>query len=332
MSVIQWGIIGCGDVTEGKSGPAFNRVPGSRLISVMRRDAEKARDYARRHHVPKWTTDADELIHDPEVTAIYIATPPDTHAYYTFKVAEAGKAVYVEKPMARTHAECQQMIAACRQRNVPLFVAYYRRCLPNFIKVREIVAAGRIGDVRFVSVRLVRPLPRDLDAGNLPWRVQPEIAGGGYFVDLASHQFDFLDYVFGPIVSTSGVAKNQAHLYPAEDIVAATFEFASGVVGSGVWCFTASEQSRIDEVRIVGSAGEVSFSTFEHSTPIRLNTSGGIEEFRTAVPQHIQQPLIASVVAELTGTGKCPGTGESAARTTWVMEEILRCAASSRRG
>ncbi|MCX6333190.1 MAG: Gfo/Idh/MocA family oxidoreductase, partial [Bacteroidia bacterium] len=80
--MINWGIIGCGNVTEVKSGPAFNKVNNSRLIAVMRRDAVLAEDYASRHNVPKFYTDASKLINDPEINAVYIATPPSSHAEY----------------------------------------------------------------------------------------------------------------------------------------------------------------------------------------------------------------------------------------------------------
>ena len=188
---IRWGILGCGTVTEVKSGPAFQKVPGSELVAVMRRDGEKARDYARRHGVPRWYDDADDLLHDPGVDAVYIATPPGSHAEYTVRAAQAGKPVYVEKPMGRTYAECQVMIEACEAAGVPLFVAYYRRALPAFLKIKELVDAGAIGAVRFVTMAVHRPpRPEDQEPDGLPWRVIPEVAGGGYFFDLAPHQLD----------------------------------------------------------------------------------------------------------------------------------------------
>jgi predicted dehydrogenase len=323
LDEIRWGIIGCGNVTEVKSGPAFNKIAGSRLAAVMRRDRERARDYARRHRVPKWYDDADKLISDPEVNAVYIATPPDTHKEYTLRVAAAGKPVYVEKPMARTFAECREMIWACAQAAAPLFVAYYRRRLPAFLKVKELIETGAIGEPRLASIQLILP-PRqeDRDPKNLPWRVKPDIAGAGYFYDLASHQLDVLDYIFGPIVSAKGAAANQAGWYPAEDIVAAHFLFKSGVMGSGVWCFTAAENAKTDQIAIVGSKGKIHFGTFTHE-PVRLHTAAGVEEFHLPPPAHIQQPLIQTIVDELLGKGKCPSTGVTAARTNWVMEEIL---------
>jgi len=324
LQQINWGMIGCGDVTEVKSGPAFNKIAGSKLVAVMRRDTEKAKDYARHHGVPKWYDDADKLIHEPEVNAIYVATPPDSHAAYAIKAAEAGKPVYVEKPMARTFAECQKMIAACEQAGVPLFVAYYRRRLPVFLKIKELLDSKAIGEARFVTISLYHP-PRseDLQRDNLPWRVKPDIAGGGYFYDLGSHQLDLLDYFFGPIVSVKGQAANQAGWYPAEDIVSASFVFESSVMGSGLWCFSLSDNLRKDRIEIVGSNGKIAFSTFGRE-PIKIESAKGIEEFQVPFPQHIQQPLIRTVVDELLGRGKCPSTGITAARTNWVMEEVLR--------
>ena len=319
---IQWGIIGCGDVTEVKSGPALDLIPGSRRVAVMRRNAALAQDYAQRHGVPKWTCDADELINDPEVNAVYIATPPDTHAAYTLKAAQAGKPVYVEKPMALDHQQCQAMIEACQQANVPLFVAYYRRCLPAYLKIKDLIESGAIGQVLLFNIKMMRPLS-DSDR-KVPWRVRPEIAGGGHFVDLASHQLDFMDDCFGPIQEVIGYARNQAQAYPAEDIVSASFVCQSGVVGSGLWCFTTASCCQRDCVEIVGDQGRITFSTFNHEVPVTLMTESGIEEFHLPQPKHVQQPLLETVVAELQGTGKCPSTGVSGARTTWVMEEILK--------
>ena len=324
MDKIRWGMIGTGDVTERKSGPAFKRVEHSSLVAVMNRTPAKAADYARRHGVPRWYETADELIADPEINAVYIATPPDSHLEYTRKVAGAGKAVYVEKPMARTHAECQDMVETCRLAGVPLFVAYYRRCLPAFVKVRELVRSGAVGDVRLINVRLFHPPhPGDDDPANLPWRVIPEIAGGGYFYDLASHQMDYLDYLFGPVTATAGIAGNQAGLYPAEDIVTAAWKHESGIQGTGAWCFTAAPGQQTDLAEIVGSRGRITFSFFEQ-IPVRLENGNGAEEWSFPRQDPIQQPLVQTIVDELRGVGKCPSTGESAARTNRVLEEMIR--------
>lgn len=322
MRTIRWGIIGCGDVTEVKSGPGFQKARHSSLVAVMRRTGELAQDYAQRHGVPRWYDDAEALIHDPEVDAIYIATPPASHKTYTILSAQAGKPIYVEKPMALNFEECQMMLQACETARVPIFVAYYRRALTRFLKVKELLDARAIGDVRFVTVMLCQPLaPEELQADTLPWRVIPEIAGGGRFVDLASHILDFLDYALGPIKHVHGFASNQAHKYPAEDIVTGTFVFESGVHGVGTWCFSGFD--RLDLTEIVGSEGKIAYSTFD-AQPVILSTRDGVKEFSFDYPAYIQQPLIQTVVDKLNGSGTCPSKGESAARTTWVMDQMLR--------
>jgi predicted dehydrogenase len=321
-NTIRWGIIGCGDVAEQKSGPAFGKAADSALVAVMRRDAAKAADYARRHNVPRHYGDASALIHDGDVDAIYIATPPDTHELYTLMAAKAGKPVYVEKPMARTYEECKRMVHAAAHAGVKLFVAYYRRALPRFLKVKQLVEERAIGDIRFVNVRLYQPpMKEDLDPVHLPWRVIPDIAGGGRFLDLASHTLDLLDFYLGPVTDANGHAANQAKLYPAEDIVTASFSFESGALGGGVWCFTSHHREEI--VELIGERGRIRFTTFGGADPVVLETTGYAEQFDIPHPHHIQQPMIQSVVDDLLGRNTCPSTGQTGARTNRVMDQIL---------
>ena len=322
---IRWGIVGCGNVAEYKSGPAFQQAHGSELVAVMRRDAGRAADFARRHGVPRWYGDAAELVGDPGVDAVYIGTPPDTHAVYTLQAAAAGKPVYVEKPMARSHAECMDMIRACDAADVPLFVAYYRRRLPTFLEIEQLLRSGAIGEVRTVDVRICSP-PTEADRtpSDLPWRVLPDSAGDGYFFDLGSHQLDLLDYLLGPLVSAQGHAVNQAGLYPTSDAVTATFQFESGVIGTGSWCFTAANGSREDRLQFVGSQGRIACSCFALDQPVVLETEAdGVRELHPEVPNPIQLPLVQTIVDELLGRGTCPSTGVSAARASRAMDQIV---------
>lgn len=317
---VRWGIIGCGNVTEVKSGPAFQKVKHSQLVAVMRRTAHLAQDYAMRHQVAKWYDDADALIHDADVNAVYIATPPGSHKEYTLKAAKAGKHIYVEKPMALNWEECQEMIEACQKANVSLYVAYYRRAQPRFLKVKELLDSKAIGEVRFVKTTQYREAEQWY-ANNLPWRVQPEIAGGGLFFDLASHTLDILDFLLGPIAQAKGLHSNQAGLYSAEDIVTGTYRFQSGAQGVGSWCFSAYDQ--VDSNEIIGSKGKISFSTFGDD-PIILTTANGQEQWQFERPQHVHQPLVESIVADLTsGSSLCPSNGHSGARTNWVMDQLM---------
>ncbi|MES2440213.1 MAG: Gfo/Idh/MocA family oxidoreductase [Verrucomicrobiota bacterium] len=320
MKTIRWGIIGCGDVTERKSGPAFSKVPGSQLVAVMRRNGDAAADYAKRHGVPRWYDDADALIADPEVDAVYVATPPGSHASYAIAVATAGKPVYVEKPMARTLAECEAMIAACESAEVPLFVAYYRRCLPHFMQAKQWLLEGRIGEVHGARLSLFLRASQDAAAA-ASWRYDAEAAGGGLLFDLGSHQLDILDFLLGPVADVQGKARNLGGHYAVEDTVSARFTFESGTEGSALWCFAAGAGAERDEIELVGSRGKIILPTFG-KTEATLVNADGVTEFEVPTPDHVQQGLIETIVAELRGQGSCPSTGRSAARTAWVLDQI----------
>jgi 1,5-anhydro-D-fructose reductase (1,5-anhydro-D-mannitol-forming) len=319
--MIRWGLIGCGDVAEQKSGPGFQRASDSALVAVMRRDAARAADFAARHGVPRWYSDARELLNDPEVDAVSIATPPSSHLELALLACAAGKPTLVEKPMALNHAECVRMVEAFRAASVPLFVAYYRRAQPKFRRMKELIDRGAIGAPRAALVQFAAPPPR-IEPGHLPWRLRPEISGGGLFADLGCHTLDLLDFMLGPIAEVRGFASNQGRLYDAEDAVTMSFRFQSGAHGQGVWQFNTAE--RRDRIEILGSEGSLAVSTFG-SDPLVLRDSGGQEtRFENPTPAPVQQPLIQTVVDELLGRGTCPSTGESGARTSWVMDQVLR--------
>lgn len=322
MKLISWGFIGCGEVAELKSGPAFNDVTGSHVEAVMSRTEERARSYAERHGVSKWYTDAQKLIDDPNVNAIYVATPPSSHATFAIMAMRAGKPVYVEKPLASNYEDCARINRISEDTGVPCFVAYYRRYLPYFQRVKEIINSGQIGQVAYVQVRFTTP-PRPEDyLENKPWRLIPDIAGGGYFYDLAAHQLDLLQDLFGVIVRAHGYKTNRAHLYDAEDTVSASFRFENGLVGSGSWCFVGHESAREDRIEVVGDKGMVSFSVFSYE-PIRLVTSDGEQFIEVENPDYVQLPLIKSVIEDLQGFGMCRCTSVSATPVNWVMDRIL---------
>jgi predicted dehydrogenase len=324
VNMIRWGVIGAGDVTEVKSGPAFQKASGSELVAVMRRDHLKAEDYARRHDVPRWYTSAEMLVNDPGVNAVYVATPPSTHAQYAVMAMRAGKPVYVEKPMGACYAECLDMLRISEETGIPLFVAYYRRTLPAFLKVKELVEEGGIGRVLTVNIRLYKQATeKGQSREEMNWRVNPSIAGAGHFYDLASHQFDYLDFLFGEISEVYGLAVNRSGIYPAEDTVAAIFRFENGVTGSGSWCFTAGRAAETDVIEIIGEEGLISLPCFTHSEMTMTNRKG-VHKFRFANPDNIQQNLIQQVVDTLLKKRTCISTGISAARTNRVLEEIVK--------
>ncbi len=319
--MVRWGMIGCGNVAEVKSGPGFQKANGSALAAVMRRNGEKAQDYAMRHGVPFWTTDADELIAHPTVDAVYIATPPGSHLEYARKVCMARKPAYIEKPPARNDAECREMIRLFEAANVPLFVAYYRRALPRFLKAKAIVESGVLGTIRSVDCRYTAPAHLDLAAdAALPWRLEAKSAGGGLFLDLGCHSLDILDFILGPLAAVGGGAVNLTRKYAVEEAIVMTFTTRDGAHGVGYWNFAGTDKE--DLISIVGTEGTLAMSTFGND-PVRLKTARGQEMFDLPNPEHIQQPLIQSMVDELNGTGTCPSNGVSAERTARLMDTVL---------
>ncbi len=322
--IIKWGFIGCGSVTQHKSGPAFKAIESSEVVAVMSRHLEKAKEYALKRGIKKWYDDAQSLINDPEVNAVYIATPPSSHATYAILSMKSGKPCYIEKPMAQTYEECCRINRISQETGVPCFVAYYRRYLPYFQRVKELIDNGSIGKVINVQLRFAQPPSEfDYNRNDLPWRVQPDIAGGGgYFYDLAPHQIDMLQELFGCILEAKGYKSNLGGLYETEDTLSACFQFDDGLVGSGSWCFVAHESAKEDRIEVIGDKGMLSFSIFSFA-PIELNDQNGHEEIVIPNPPHVQQPLIQTVVDNLLGKTTCTCTGESATTTNWVMDKIL---------
>ncbi len=322
---IRWGIIGCGDVTEKKSGPGFQKAGNSTLLAVMRRDAAKAEDYANRHGVPRWYDDMQALVADPEVDAVYIATPPGAHTEAALAVAQAGKPVYIEKPLTRNATEGRMIFDAFAGKSIPAFAAYYRRMLPRFVQVKQWLDEGRIGEVLEIQLKHESP-PAALSPGEIPWRLDATASGGGLFLDLGSHALDLLDHLLGPLQLTSSVAKRQAacgSLPPSvccEDFVDMHFTTTAGARGQACWNFYGS--SHEDNVEIRGTLGTISFPVFAER-PIQCDVDGRTQSLTIPHPEHVQQPLIQSIVDELLGRGHSVSTVESALRTTQLMDDVL---------
>ncbi|MBC7902600.1 MAG: Gfo/Idh/MocA family oxidoreductase, partial [Gemmatimonadaceae bacterium] len=307
MDKIKWGIIGCGDVTEKKSGPAFNKVPDSQLVAVMRRDASKAEDYAKRHQVPKWYSDAQALINDPQVNAVYIATPPSSHKEYAIAALRAGKPVYVEKPMAMNAAEGREMNAEAELTNIRLTVAHYRRELPLFKTIKSLLAENAIGRPIFADLKMMQPAALPLVAKTeTNWRTNPAVSGGGLFHDLAPHQLDLMYYFFGKPVKATGVSTNNSKANEADDLVSGQILFNEGIVFNGLWCFSVPEAEALDRVTITGASGKIEFAVFGNY--IRLNAGGTETKLEFEQPEHVQQPMIEAVVKYFLGKGENPCT------------------------
>ena len=320
IQAISWGIIGCGDVTEVKSGPAYQKTAGFTLQGVTRRDLDKAKDYAARHGVPEVYASPAELIASPRIDAIYIATPPDSHREYALAAAKAGKPCCIEKPMAPTYAACLEILEAFEASQTPVFVAYYRRCLPRFVKVKEWLDSGEIGAIRHVHWTLRKP-PSELDRSKAyNWRTDARIAKGGHFDDLASHGLDLFNYLIGDIETASGHASNQQGLYTALDSISASWRHRTGATGTGFWNFGSHES--LDRVEIAGSEGLITFAIFDEA-PVSLQSKAKSESLHIPHPLHVQAPHVEALRDHLFGRSTHPSLGRSAAHASSVIEQIL---------
>ena len=318
---INWGIIGCGDVTEVKSGPAFNKVPNSKLVAVMRRNAEKARDYAQRHDVEKWYDDADDLINDPEVNAIYVATPPLNHEEFAVKAMEAGKPVYLEKPMAIDATASQRIEQAALETGAKISIAHYRRQQPLFLMIKKLLQEKAIGDVQLVGLNLLQPHQSDMiTKTETNWRIDPSISGGGLFYDLAPHQLDLMYYFFGKPANVSGMSLNASGYYNVDDTTKGQIVFENNVLFNGTWSFSSTE--RIDRCEIVGSEGKISFSVFDHN-PLIIESNGNQTSISFDKLQHVQQPMIQKVVEYFLDQSPNPCSASEGVQVMKMMDAMV---------
>jgi predicted dehydrogenase len=319
MEKICWGIIGCGNVTEVKSGPAFNKVEHSSLMAVSRRDPDKLADYVKRHHIPLSFTNALDLIQSDHINAIYIATPPDVREAYAIEAMQLGKPVYLEKPMALNLAACKRLKSVSEKLGIKLSVAHYRRNLPLFMEVKNILEQGDIGAIKEVQITMLKKTDKAAkDPSN--WRVDPSIAGGGYFYDLAPHQIDLVFYFFGKPKSFSGTSTNKAGLYKAEDFVQGTIELENGIVCKGLWDFSINGEEK-DEFLIIGEKGTIRFPVF--GLFIEVESNGQVKTILFEAPKHNQQNHIQAVVNYFLDKGQNPCSAEDAILSMEVMESFV---------
>ena len=228
MKEIKWGFIGCGNVVENKSGPAFNTTKNSSVYAIMRRNIVNAKESAKKLKAKNWYNNLDDLLADNEVNAVYIATPPGLHLEQAVKCCKAKKPTYIEKPFARNYKEALQIKKMFEKARVPLYIAHYRRALPKFIKIKELLEEGKIGKVCEVDFRLNRKY--NYDEIHNTWLYNTEISGGGKFYDIAPHSIDIMVYFFGKFTEINGLSTNNNKEYDVEDIVVMSFKTEKGIV------------------------------------------------------------------------------------------------------
>ena len=314
---LRWGIIGCGDVVEHKSGPAIQQAGNSVIAAVIRRDGAKARAYAERNSVPLWTGDPSEVIESPGTDIVYVATPPSSHLEYVLAAAIAGKHVLVEKPMGLSVPQAQEMITVCESAGVHLFVAYYRRFHPHVLEMKALIQAGRIGD----PVQSFIDLAVDVSCWPASWKEDPKISGGGYFVDLASHRLDAMVYMLGDIQEAHGVTTTFDEAKQVEQAVSLCMTFKSGAqcVVSGDFC----SGRAADRFMIAGTCGSLASDPLDGHA-FSLVSDGQTENFefdKFSAPHLGLIPHIEGVIAGRTGN---ESSGQDGLLTEIILDEVVR--------
>lgn len=299
---INWAIIGCGDVTEIKSGPGLYKLDNSNLVGVYNRTFSKSKDYAMRHGVKKIYKTSKELFTDNDVDVVYIATPPNTHFEYAIKTLNVGKIPYIEKPMVTNLQDAIAIQTLAKQKNITPYVAFYRRGLEKFIKIKEIIDSGVIGNIRIVNVTQLMQIDKlEISRKTRPWRVIPEISGGGKFLDVGTHVLDCLIWFLGEFESFSGIVENIGGYYETDDTVLTTFKFKNGVIGTGNWCFVADKH--LSEVQIIGDRGNITYDGLSIKN-FNLTVDNKTTEYKFEEPEHISMPYQNSINNELLGISK----------------------------
>src|SRR5256885_13468727 len=311
--MLNWIVIGIGDIATRRVIPAIQTQPGSRLYGLVTRDHAKAAPYNTR----VWSS-LDEALADTnvrtEVQAIYVGTPVFLHAPQAIRSLRAGKHVLCEKPMAMNEAEARTMLQAAEQSRKTLGLAYYRRSYPKVQRARQLLAAGAIG----------KPVLAELSChmwfdgtGSRSWLVDPAKAGGGPLFDIASHRIDVLNFLFGQPLSVTAQLSNVVHHYAVEDNATVMIEYAGGVRGI-VDVRWHSKVAR-DECRIRGTDGEMELSPLNGPD---LVYPGGHEN----LPPHanLHYPMIENFVDAVEGKAAVLSSGATSYWTDWVTEQARR--------
>lgn len=316
---IHWGFLGCGKVVQTKSGDSFRNVKGSTIEAIMRRDLEAARVSAQYFGAPQWCDTVEALL-SKDIDAVYIATPPGLHYEQALKCLEAGKPVYLEKPFARNYTESRELTEKFQKAGVPLYIGHYRRALPRFLKIRELLQAGAIGTVQTIDFHLNRIFsPREAKE---TWLYNPVLSGGGKFFDIAPHTVDIIQFLFGNITKVNGHARNIGTGCPLENLVEMEFVTERGARGHAVFDCVAQEKS--DRMRVSGSKGTMEFSVHGKTDVIVRDLNGHvIEAFDLPDPRTVEQPMVQSVVEDLLGIGHCESKAAEVLCTYDVIDQVL---------
>lgn len=280
---LQWGIIGAGKIAERQMVTAIGQASSQRLVAVMKRDLTRARAFADEHGVPHAYDNSEALFADPDVLAVYVATPPHLHAAQTIESAQAGKHVLCEKPLALDSRQAQRMIDACRANGVQLMVCYYQRYNSRHQQIRKLLAQGAIGQVTAVSLNFSDYFPPTPGF----WHHNPAISGGGALMDLGVHCVDLLRYLCGEVTEVMAMIDTLAAESPVEDTATLLLKLDNGAqaVITSHWSTANFEPQQANGLEIFGTLGTIQAAPIQakdSSGSLHLITEAGVQDFSVA--------------------------------------------------
>jgi len=323
---VRWGLIGAGDIVRRRVAPALIDSPTCDIVAVSRGRPELAATFAADIGARRWYSRWRELVADPDVDCVYVATPVDVHAEQTIAAAEAGKHVLCEKPMAMTTAECDRMIAACRAHHVRLGIAYYRHFYPVILRVKAMLESGDIGQPVFAQVNAFEYFDPAPDHPRR-WLLDPARAGGGPMMDFGCHRLEVLMHLFGAVHRTAAVTANVVFDRAVEDTAAVLLQFEGGPCAAVTVTHAAEE--RQDTLQVFGTRGSVHVDELNAgSLRIRTGTQSRVESHPPAA--NIHRPLIDDFVEALLTDREPAVTGEIGRAVAAIEDEIYAVAPSGR--
>lgn len=316
MKNIVWGMIGCGDVTEVKNGPGLYLSKNSILKGITNRTISKAHEWVERHQHGRVYSDVNELLKDEEIDIVYVAVTPQMHMDYAILCAQAGKHCLIEKPLALSYEQGLNIKEAFDKVGKKAFVAFYRRSLNRFQKVKELVESGTIGELLSVNIaRYAKPI-----TDTSKWRANPEISGGNEFTETDIHILDFVDYLLGEVKDYS-FTKKTSEENDSFHSLSLSMKFENGCICSGNWLYQCEVE--LDRFEIIGTKGMIHFEFFKNS-PIHLVHKDKQEEIMVSDSPHVGQNMEQDIVNELNQGGQFSGTVDAALRTLKIADDIYR--------
>lgn len=281
--IISWGILGAGAIADRQMAPAIDLAHNQRLVAVMRRDGARARAFAAKHGATRAYDTVEALLADGQVNAVYVATPPDTHAEYTNLAAEQGKHVLCEKPMALDVVQAQRMMDTCQANGVQLMICYYQRFNARHQQIKRLLDAGTVGQVTAARVSFTSYYPPQPGS----WHHDPRISGGGPLMDLAPHCVDLLRYLCGPVIGVSAMVDTLASRAAVEDTATLLLRLENGAqaVITTHWSTANYDPERLNRIEIYGTQGTILAAPIQakdSAGSLRLITAGGTQDYPVA--------------------------------------------------